>query len=147
MLSNVNPQTGIRYGVASMNSLADWVWDEFFYNGTNDTAEAALEDWKTENPTLVDDDEAIQNFWDREYMAEEECYSLTTDGMRLELSYLGGAALVFVLESPVISVARLCSPCIPNAGDLDAREENGAECYGLPPEWYATDDERSCSTP
>ena len=145
MTANINPDTGIRYGVVSLNTLADWVWDEFFTSGTNLTAKEAESDYLAEFQTehgREPGDEDWQEFWDG-YEADEECYSLETDGMRLELSYLGGAAIVFVLESPHIGQARECSPCVPNAGDLDNRELGGFDCYSLPDEWFRTADEVS----
>ena len=39
MIPNTNPETGFRYGVVALHSLQDWVFDEFFYNGTNLTAD------------------------------------------------------------------------------------------------------------
>ena len=132
MIANINPETGIRYGVVSLNSLADWAFDEFFYSGTNETSDAAFREWKAENPDA--DESAEQEFWDM-YQGEEEEYSLETDGMNLAISYLGGAALVWVFQSPHTTTARECSPCVPNAGDLDSQESGGFECYTLPKEW------------
>ena len=134
MITNTNTETGIRYGVVSLNSLADWVSDEFFNNGTNETEVEALADWKAENPDATDDDE--QEFW--ETAEFEECnYSLKTDdGLKLELSYLGGAALIWVLESPHIAQVSLCSPCVPNAGDLNSKNSGGFDCYDLPSDWF-----------
>lgn len=66
---------------------------------------------------------------------EEPTISGTLEGVKYEISWLGGAPLLFVLESPVISKARLCSPCVPNAGDLDSLDEDGYECYGIPEYW------------
>jgi len=58
MLPNTNPQTGIRYGMISQNSLADWVMDEIFHNGTNLSYESAWEDYKAEHE-LTEDSEDI----------------------------------------------------------------------------------------
>ena len=132
-MTNVNPETGIRYGVVSMNTLASWVFDEFFHHGTNDSYEAALKEFKDENPDATDED--IDTFND-EYYGEEENYSLDKDGLKLGLSYLGGAPLVWVFQSPHTTRARMCSPCVPNAGDLNNRESDGVECYTLPDEWF-----------
>lgn len=66
---------------------------------------------------------------------EEPTISGTLDGVKYEISWLGGAPLLFVLKSPVISKAKLCSPCVPNAGDLDSLDEDGYECYGIPEYW------------
>jgi len=122
-MNNINSTTGIRYGVVSMNSLQPWVWDEFFYKGRNLTLEA----WEKENPDASD---AL------DYEGEEEEYYLETDTLKLILGYLGGAPLIWVMESPFIARALLCSPCVPGAGDLDSQSDQGEECYTLPPEWW-----------
>jgi len=130
MIPNINPETNIPYGVASLNSLKDWVYDEFFTYGVNTSYAAALDEWKKTNP---DCDE--QEFAD-DYEGEEECYSLETDGMSLELSYLGGAAMVFVLKSSSTTLCSQCSPCVPNAGDLNSQHELGIRAYTLPGDWF-----------
>ena len=68
---------------------------------------------------------------------EEPTLAGTCEGVRYEISWLGGAPLLWVIESPIISKARLCSPCCPNAGDLDSLDDDGYECYGIPADWYA----------
>jgi len=132
-MTNTNPKTGIAYGVVALNSLAEWVTDEFMDRGVNLTSTAAFDEFTLENPDA--DEAAIQDFWDG-YMAEEEEYELHADGMHLLLGHLGGASLVWVLESPVTTRARPCSPCVPGAGDLDNKSDGGIECYDLPADWY-----------
>ena len=145
MTANIDPETGIAYGTIYLNSLADWVFDEFFYHGTNLTSAAAEEDflaeWRADNPDAEegDEDDALQDFWDDYYCNDEELYRLETDGMILEISYLGGAAMVWVLKSPHTRMVRECSPCCPNAGDLDSGE-GGVVAYDLPPEWYGKEE-------
>lgn len=144
MTANVNTQTGINYGVVSLNSLADWVWDEFFNNGKNLSYEAA---WK-ENLALNNMKEGdcgyeeLQTTFNDGYQGDEESYELETEGMKLGLSYLGGGALVWVFESPHTSNCRPCSPCCPNAGDLNNKGMGGhIKAYDVPPEWYANFEE------
>jgi hypothetical protein len=135
---NTNPETGIRYGVVALNTLADWVFEEFFHHGNNDSYDAALEYFKAENPDATD--EEIDRFGE-EYESDEDCYSLETkDGLKLGLSYLGGAPMVWVFQSPHTTTALLCSPCVPNAGDLDNRTPDGFACYTLPADWFHTED-------
>ena len=139
-MANRDPETLTSYGVVSLISLADWVFDEFFQNGINLTADAALEEWRSDNPAKAADEDEDE-FWDY-YDGDEEQYRLETDGMILELSYLGGAPLVWVLKSPHKRSVRECSPCCPNAGDLDSPVEpgEGIVCYDLPHDWYFLDD-------
>lgn len=136
-MPNLNPTTGIAYGTIYLNDLPDWVFDEFQDHGVNLTARAAEEEYRSENPDASDAD--MDRFWDH-YEGSEECYALERDGMKLELSYLGGAALIFVLESPSTTRARPCSPCVPGAGDLNSKDASGIECYDLIPSWYGADD-------
>lgn len=146
---NVHPETGVRYGTVYLNSLADWVFDEFLHNGEDLSYKSAKEDFEQSfrayfegDPDDLDDalDEALDRFND-EYMSEESNYRLVQDGLELELTYLGGAPLVWVLKSPHTTRVRLCSPCAPNAGDLDAPDENGVEAYTLPTEWFRQDND------
>lgn len=54
-----------------------------------------------------------------------------------QLSNLGGMPLIFVMSSPVLVKKPLCSPCIPNAIDLDA-DDSSKEIYvgyGIPDFW------------
>lgn len=133
-MPNYNSETGIAYGVVSLNNLEDWVFEEFFNYGENLSYTAALTDWKNENPDATDEDE--QEFAES-WLGEEDEYGLTTNDMKLGMSYLGGAPLVWVFESPHTTQARKCSPCIPGAGDLDNQEEDGdVTCYTLPADWF-----------
>jgi hypothetical protein len=75
---------------------------------------------------------------------DEPSYSYTTgegeDEEVYHTSFLGGAPLIWVIKSPHVTRARPCSPCVPNAGDLDNLDEGGIECYDVNPE-YRTSDE------
>jgi len=127
-ISNVNPDSGIRYGIVSLNSLAEWVFDEFFQFGRNLSYESALLEWVAE-----DGDEDADEF---EYESDEDTYELETpDGLKLGLSTLGGAYNVWVFESPYIANHAICSPCCPNAGDINTPGD--FPCYTLPPEWFS----------
>ncbi len=146
MTANINPQTGIRYGVVSLQSLADWVFEEFLNHGTNHTYEAAVAEFRSEffaeNPDAEEDayEEALQEANDG-WQFDEEVHSLEKDGMHLQLSWLGGAPIIFVFQSPHTAKARLCSPCVPNAGDLEHKDEDGELCYDVPADWYETAEE------
>lgn len=70
-----------------------------------------------------------------DFQIEEPTIEGTCEGVKYAISWLGGAPLLWIFESPVLSKARLCSPCVPNAGDLDSLDEGGYECYGIPSDW------------
>lgn len=160
MTANINPETGIPYGTIYLSRLADWVFNEFFYNGENLTYKAAWEEFLSEKEsdflnlqeegseeaegcdTFADWKDENINDWEEEfnnlYMAEEEEYFLETDGMELLLTYLGGAGLVYVLKSPHTTQCGQCSPCVPNAGNLES--EGSTLAYALPRDWFADSD-------
>lgn len=73
------------------------------------------------------------------------------EGVKYGTSWLGGALNFFIFEGPVGYVERLCSPCVPNAGDLDSGfllrdefndEQHGTdnECYVVPRDWLTKDE-------
>lgn len=57
------------------------------------------------------------------------------DGVKYRIDWLGGAPLLWILESPHLGKFRLCSPCVPNACDGDHPDEDGHEGYAVPAEW------------
>ncbi len=134
--TNINPKTGIRYGVALLNSLAEWVFDEFFYGGTDLTYQAAKQDAEQSGEYLDTQGDFDEDAFNDGYQAEESEYELETDGMKLGLSYLGGAANVWVFESPHLVDCATCSPCCPNAGDLGTNRVEGSTTYSLPSDWF-----------
>ena len=83
--------------------------------------------------------------WEELYNTMEingvEIYEVNGDfeyeGVTGRYSMLGGAPLIFVYDSPHITKANLCSPCVPNAGNLDDVDEDGVDCYNVPKEWRA----------
>ncbi len=136
MAANVNPKTGIRYGVVSLNSLAEWVYDEFLEHGTDLTHAEALAEARESGEYLDSGGEFDEYAFNDNYCADETEYELETDGMKLGLSHLGGAALVWVFESPHLADCAVCSSCCPNVGDLDTNRTEGKTTYSLPAEWF-----------
>ena len=59
-----------------------------------------------------------------------------------EVFWLGGASAIDVIRSPWVTWCRLCSPCVPNAGDLSQLEEysHGMLAYCLPPDYLRPED-------
>jgi len=57
--------------------------------------------------------------------------------------WLGGAPILYVIKSPLIGCANnLCSPCVPNAADLDSgfhQGPTGFDCYIIPESWVRKD--------
>jgi hypothetical protein len=89
-----------------------------------------------------------------EFQIDEPVISGTYQGVQYTISWLGGAPLLWVFEGPEGSANRLCSPCVPNAADLDGgfkldaetpidvdgypmEDQEGYPCYCVPRDWLA----------
>jgi hypothetical protein len=188
--ANINPDTGIRYGVT--NQIPDWLWDEImgwdcqaYEEAVNEVAielmRDRIKDGTITSPEIAEFKGADKlNSFDPDEMTQENLLEYVDDHMthedmakfmgdyydfelgaacediedsestktgtyedpefhgqpfHLMISYLGGAPLLWVLEGPVITKAKLCSPCVPGAIDLDSQDEDGVEGYGLPEGW------------
>lgn len=90
----------------------------------------------------------VEDLMEYEYsQGEEEEIEGDLDGVHYVTSWLGGALNFFILESPRTTLVRsLCSPCVPNAGDLDSGKaefsvegDRGYLCYDVPAEWRDTE--------
>lgn len=153
---NVNPETGIRYGIISTNSLdPEVVCDLQFGRSSKDLHwEEALSDLRKEIEREVESGELALEDSDDEYTLREErlgdayyddepVHSFDVDGVKGQTTWLGGGLLVFVFYSPFTGTFDLCSPCVPGACDLDSpvnplRETIGHIGYDVPPTWRYT---------
>lgn len=137
-LANIDRETGIRYGVISIHSLADWVIDEaesiwgpmMGYcetHGEYPAPEDCSEDDKAPCPhcdtvsRVSSGEEPIGwNYTSRDSAyVTEQC--LDSD--------------VMLLRSPYFTHAPYCSPCVPGAGNLDGAAQADptfprAYCFG-----------------
>lgn len=99
------------------------------FEGEDELIDAYMETWECDEPT----------------------YRLEEDGFVYEMSYLGGAPIIFVLDAPIVTFAHRCSPCVPNGGDLSTpssfeRDEgttvwyplSGICCFAIDPGWFET---------
>jgi hypothetical protein len=190
-MNNVNPETGIRYGVIAINSLdpdlaqelmygpgaVDMTYDDAYaeakkeagarfvqeteeagiaasetdHNMTDSEREIFIERYLDEKlDGVIDRDEFIENaleqFSDTYSMQEPRIVGIYGKPPQDQINYLvtwvGGSPLLMVLLGPQGACRSLCSPCIPNAGDLDSGYfvdgETGFECYVVPRDWLAT---------
>jgi hypothetical protein len=103
-ITNIDTKTGIRYGVISQHSMADWFFDEY-------------------QPVYaeVEHDEDCENSDGEGYchcgdFAEPIGHELK-DGDYHAIDCLDSD--VMLLQSPFYTYAPFCSPCVPGAGNLD----------------------------
>ena len=149
MSVNTHPETGIRYGVIALNKINSDIANEL-WNGTNVSYEMAVEEVKAQAEAdfqdIEDPEESEEEYVDRavenaeiEIEIEEPTIAGTYEDVKYQITWLGGAPLLWVLEGPVGTARSLCSPCVPNAADLDSGFEIGVglghECYVIPKEW------------
>lgn len=187
--ANINPETGIRYGVTSSHALAE-LFSHISINGTDLYYEDWLKEIQASLSALDFDDspeleyaefkKGIQGFCEEYYLLDRyqemllkvwsdrpsgsplssqlydaicdevgECYEQDSSlyhytgsgndaGFECLYSTSNGN-IITVIESPrIVYAERLCSPCYPNAADLDSgitNPEDGYECYAVPEYW------------
>lgn len=74
---------------------------------------------------------------------DEPVYEGVFEGVTYSIAWLGGAPILCAKEGPVGYANSLCSPCVPNAADLDSgfglqeHTEGGWQCYVVPQDWLA----------
>ncbi len=150
MSTNHNPETGIRYGIIAMNSLDGDLAEVLWVDGKNVSEEEAIKEIRAEVEAkyaeqaefdLLDcdsDDEIGREIEDAcmNLQIEEPTITGNYDGVEYMISWLGGAPLVWVLKSPYMTYRSLCSPCVPDGGDLDSEfDPHGNLMYDVPPDW------------
>lgn len=141
---NIDTLTGIHYGVISPHSVMPEALEDIYTHGKNLNYEVYLEQVKFELKGALKDylsdrrlDYAVEGAFDAieqdladDYQSENDAYRYEQDGYILETSELG----IYVIKSPYVTNAAHCSPCCPNAGDLD--KEGSIRSYCLGSEWF-----------
>lgn len=149
-MTNMNPETNIRYGYISAKSLHPEVINELMYGiqATDIRYEnfkteiyaamrASLDDYLSVHAIDAAYDAAIE---ETEYYDDEPIHEGEYKGVKYRTSWLGGALNVWIFESPQIEKFRLCSPCVPGACDLDSPNADGEFGYTVPDDWRRNDD-------
>jgi hypothetical protein len=109
--TNVDPETGLRYGVITIRSLDYWIYEQL--------------ELVYPEPELDEDGETIE---------DEFCESigqvLKTDEYEAHDAF--DQSCLFITKSPYYTLTDFCSPCAPGAGDLNSPNNDGVEtlCFG-----------------
>lgn len=171
MTANINPRTGIRYGVVDARNLP-WLLDEILASGTDNRYDEAKREliarfeacetteeandiireahYSPDRLLLSDGELADADFDDLaseilsdtyESDGDSLDYTHESDGIKYQLGSLGGAPLLWIIESPFVTWCRQCSPCVPNAGDLNnlCGEDEGVHAYCFNPDDFDPD--------
>jgi hypothetical protein len=134
--TNIDTETGIRFGVQKINSLHECIHDDLEMIYPEPCCTKCGGEF-TDDPDY--------DYW----CASCEDYSLESDfhdaeciGSELTGKYEAHSAFdhscLFLTKSPYYTYANLCSPCAPGAGDLDSYTEPdyGYQCYCFGPEMF-----------
>ena len=137
---NVNVNTGIPFGVISANSLHPDTVDVLLYG--SQAVDVTMQEFERELREQLTaegmDEDTLEERVEEElefFHPEEPVIAGTRDGVEYSTSWLGGALHFFIFDSPTVSYCQPCSPCVPNAGDLDSAGDY--VCYGVPEDWLA----------
>jgi len=128
-MQNTDPKNGVRYGVMVANHVPH-LWEDIELIPTNHCPYCG-----EFSEDLVNQDQCpncnkeFDEFTDFPHQS-----ILDKDGVK---GFLTDDGYLFVTESPYITYCRLCSPCMPNAGDLDSYDgRHGYVTYCLPPDYF-----------
>jgi hypothetical protein len=148
--ANIDIPTGIRYGVISINSLHDWIWEQleseygdptcpkcdsnvtdsphgkdYFCEHCSGTTEALAED--------IDARDDLEKFtyWSDQVFGDEPL-GFTLNNSKYEAHSAFDNTCLFLTKSPYYTKAVFCSPCAPGAGDLNSTTDDGVKtfCFG-----------------
>jgi hypothetical protein len=157
--ANINPATGIAYGIISSHNLDPEVVQQLMYgpqatdktytqwiddrrNDLRCQIQNVLEDCGMEHTEslsqMIVDGINDDDFGD--YQCEEPLIMGVLDGVSYGTCWLGGALNFFIFESSlVLDDVPECSPCVPNAGNLDSYLDGvrgNIQTYAFPVTWF-----------
>ncbi len=134
--SNIDLETGIRYGVISQHSVSSEALNDVEYDYPFNCPQCG-------NETLVPSKSQKYDYFCqscRTWHMSEDCYGEESIGFHYEDSeYTFIDCLdtdIMVIKSPYYTLAQYCSPCVPGAGNLDNPMADGIKAYCLGPDWF-----------
>lgn len=156
---NINPKTKIHYGIVSLRNIdSEIIMDELYSSNAIDfnQLESTINEIKKVNSAFTlperGEDECYFDYWKKcQTIAEETFFNLSIEPLDDACDdFWNGIVKIenvvmlvnceydicTVIDSPVVVNANVCSPCFPNAGDLDNLIDSGIETYGIPADWY-----------
>jgi hypothetical protein len=144
--TNIDTETGIRYGVIHSNNLASHAWDTITSDGEDLDYADAIDNLKSELSRAIGS--VLEDYatnYDEKQLAEkiiedlefdwqnDGCarYSYKKDGLAFNVCSDGE---IFATASPFYTLAAFCSPCAPGAGYLGS--DGDVKTYCLGPDWF-----------
>jgi hypothetical protein len=126
LFPNVNFDTGIHYGCISQHSvdlstMDDWYDNDAYYDEAKqeiiDGIKSALSDYFDEE-YIAEVVEAALDRFNESYQNDEPAYYFEDSEYSAE--YSQSLCCWIIKKSPYYTYCKTCSPCVPNAGDLDS---------------------------
>ena len=160
--SNIDTESGIRYGVISVNSpLSEWFWESVksvYTAGCPSCGHELEDDWDEEKGQesardAFDSDEEFETACDAtsdplcphcgEPISDGDQFGDEPDGNVIEdqryNAFVDDSNDVWITLSPFYTRAQFCSPCAPGAGHLDNPCEDGPKTYCFGHDWFEGD--------
>ena len=131
-IPNYDENTGMHYGAISANNVTGEIWNDFNPVYITECPTCGNETTESECPTCG------ANFEDIGLDYSEPSYQEWNGENEYALEYSESINAFIITKSPFYTVAAPCSPCVPNAGDLDTPRENGIETYCLDHSFFDT---------
>lgn len=151
--TNINHETGIRYGVISQDAICQ-AWSD---SSEGDYGEATCPKCEGRAMSYLGIHSSFEQYEDHgcaDYACEDceltidssDCFgdeaigwTVDADGYKMQDCLDSD---VMILESPYFTLAPYCSPCVPGAGNLDNSgegefdESNGVKTYCVGHDWF-----------
>lgn len=149
--TNIDLDTGIRYGVIPMNTLNEWAWESFEPDYGNPHCPHCG------NEACDSSDEGVPDFDENEDIEVSGCGDYYCAGCRKAFDgdeAFGDEAIghnlddgeyqgfvdsyndVMLLKSPFYTRAQFCSPCAPGAAYLTNPCDDGPKAYCFGHDWF-----------
>lgn len=148
-IPNYDSEAKIHFGVISNHSVDTEALSDIYDKGENLSHAEYVVEVKSHIRSAISDvvsrhqlDSAVDSAFDAiedeindSYHGEDEQYLYQQNGYKISNS--PSLVCLFVQLSPYYTYAAACSPCAPNAGDLD--KQGSFKSYCLGPEWFEND--------
>jgi hypothetical protein len=147
--TNIDRETGIRYGVINLNSedMTEFAWEDFEADYGDPTC------GKCGNELVTFDEDRGHGDYEEEDgqdLACEYCERTCEDGSDIygeepigwtldDGEYEATASAdgdCFIVKSPYFTRAEFCSPCAPGAGHLGSPDPDGPRTYCFGHDWF-----------
>lgn len=143
-LSNIDLDTGIRYGIVSANSLSSWVQGQAEPQYP-DTAEAMCKECDHTFEASCLSNEFTCPQCGNDFTEDWDCleavgFDYTPGSSEYDTEYSESLCAVIITKSPYYTLCRFASPCFPGGGDLDSPDDEGIKAYCLGLDYFDGDD-------